>query len=110
MVSHVLAVVKNGCSPHYSLVATSYRDRPAFRRSAARGCGDGMSRQIVQALERLDLTALYDSYSGRGLPGFPRSSCWQWYWSRSSVQRATKTTGTNLAHSVAAEIDLISPW
>ena len=27
-----------------------------------------VARQIVQALERLDLTALFDSYSGRGSP------------------------------------------
>lgn len=30
-----------------------------------------VARQIVQALERLDLTALFDSYSGRGSPAVP---------------------------------------
>src|SRR5258708_25347898 len=30
-----------------------------------------VARQIVQALERLDLAALFDSYSGRGSPAVP---------------------------------------
>jgi transposase len=47
------------------------KDSIEWQRLDADVAADHVAREIVQAVERLDLTALYASYSGRGSPAVP---------------------------------------